>query len=46
MVFAGPVARGAVVSIPITQDLIAVVRGEERILYAFAQTFHIDLLAA
>ena len=46
MVFAGPVARGAVVSIPITQDLIAVVRGEERILNVFAQTLRIDPLAA
>ncbi|MFD6700146.1 MULTISPECIES: winged helix-turn-helix transcriptional regulator [unclassified Microbacterium] len=30
----------------IAQDLVAVVRGEERILNAFAQTFHIDPLAA
>ena len=30
----------------IAQDLVAVVRGEERILDAFAETFHIDPLAA
>ncbi|MCE4026918.1 helix-turn-helix transcriptional regulator [Microbacterium sp. Au-Mic1] len=30
----------------IAQDLVAVVRGEKRILDAFAQTFHIDPLAA
>ncbi|MGN7862064.1 winged helix-turn-helix transcriptional regulator [Microbacterium sp. 22303] len=30
----------------IAQDLVAVVRGEERILGVFAQTFHIDRLAA
>lgn len=30
----------------IAQDLVAVVRGEERILNAFAQAFHIDPLAA
>lgn len=30
----------------VAQDLVAVVRGDERILDAFAETFHIDRLAA